>query len=126
MDMTKKHRVYDTTAEEYILALCDELNVDGVSASQIWSSARFGFNFNAMEVREFAFLSIKALLDSGAVPAKPSTTGPDFFVPEPGYAGDSAALAKTIVSEWQSSSDDPDHGWHWFYRFSSNSPPCEP
>ena len=117
MDWERKHKVYGTAAADYVTYICDELESDGVSASQIWSSARHGFGFNDQEVNEFAFITIKALLDAGAVPAKPSKDAPAFFSAQKGFIGDSTTIANQIVRERDNLSADPDHGWHWFYRF---------
>lgn len=117
MDMLRKHKVFDLTVKGYLTGLREVFPGDGVSAFSVWSMGRHGFGLDGDELEKFAMLAIKELLESGAVPAKPNAEGPDYFEPEIGYEGSLKETTERIVSEAKALGHDPDHGWHWFYRF---------
>jgi hypothetical protein len=117
----QKHVFYPSlTIGEFLRTFCDELEVDGVSSSDIWSAARYGFGLKGDDIDEFARRAIRALIAAGARPARPTNVGPDFFIAEKGYDGQAEDIAERIVTESKELGHDPDHGWLWFYRFEAN------
>ncbi len=117
MDIQRKHKLFDLTLTEYLTGLGDAFPGDGISAHSVWSMGRYGFGLEGDELETFASMAVEELLKVGAVPAKPSIEGPDYFVSKSGYDGSPEQIAEMIISEARILGHDPDHGWHWFYRF---------
>jgi hypothetical protein len=102
------------TMSEWINRVPNELEMDAVGLWQIIPTGRDSFQLTGKALDEFAKRSIIALIDRGAVPVLPSSTGQGHWKQQDQYGSSSTEIADKILNEWRQSGRDPDHDGLWF------------
>ena len=108
-----RHRIYGTSAEEYIASIPNELPVDAVGLWQVVSAGRDGFELSGQELIDFVRLSLLALFEKGAKPVIGAAHGATIWTPVP-YGDTPAGTADAIIKEWIGSGREPGFGDVWF------------